>query len=349
MKSTTLNLILALGLTFLLNSCSTPKMFTTLDILRPATVSFAPEVNNVLIVNNSVIQPSNIGHYDTKLFTNPVSIDLIFDSAAIFCTASLRESLENKGFFNSVELSTNNQNNKDNFYQLAPLSKETVKSLCGIYKTDAIISLERIITIDSSEEYTDGLSGYYNYLNVKVLTNWGIYYPTDLSTTFQQYTDSFTWESSNTKRALAANQLPSRYDALVDASILSGSNIADRFIPHWDKEDRYFYAPKDKTMQPAMDSVIVRNWSAAIRLWKEATENSKNNKLKFQAANNIAIAYEISGDIDNAYKYCMQALELYSTLTFFPENNDGYNLFTYQASLLKRKKEIELLNKQLAM
>jgi hypothetical protein len=45
----------------LFSSCTT-MMYTSIDVLRPAKVSFDKNASNLLIVNNTVVQPNNIGH-----------------------------------------------------------------------------------------------------------------------------------------------------------------------------------------------------------------------------------------------------------------------------------------------
>ena len=44
-----------------LSSC-TSTLFTSIDVLRPAKVSFDKSAKNLLIVNNTTIQPSSYGH-----------------------------------------------------------------------------------------------------------------------------------------------------------------------------------------------------------------------------------------------------------------------------------------------
>jgi len=351
MKSSLYTLLTLFGLILFLSSCSTPKMFTTLDILRPAQVTFAPEVNSILLVDNSLPQPSDIGHYVQKIDKEQTNVELKFDSAAIFCTASLREALEGKAFFNNVHLAQNKTNVTDSFYKITPLTKEIVKTLCGIYHVDAVVSLDRLLSADKITEYmiaNDNIE-YGDDLDVKIFTDWSIHYPTDKPVTYTQFTDSFTWESSSANINKAADDLPKRYDALVDASLLTGSNIADRFIPHWEKEDRYFFTPRNKTMREAMDSVVVRNWKAAIGLWKKAAENSRSQKLKFQSYNNMAIASEILGDLNNAQKYCDEAINSYPYTQFYSNefDNEFYQLTSYQKELKRRVGEIKLLKKQL--
>lgn len=325
---------------FLLSSCKTQKMFTTLDLLRPAEITFAPGAKNVVIVNNSVVQPYNVGHLNDN---STVSQTVKFDSAALFCNASLRENLESKEFFNSVNMAQTNQNKTDNFYKINTLDKESVRFLCDLYKADAVISLDHIQTEDKIGQYYSDFS-VVSALDVKVVTTWSVHYPDNTASTFKQFTDEFSWEEESSP------SLPERYDALVDACILTGGNVADRMVPRWEKQERYFYTPKNSLMEQAMDSVERRNWKGAIELWKQAADQSKNNTLKFRASNNIAIAYEILGDLDNAIEYSQQTINLYPYITVisFSENDDIYGIVQYNEFLKKRKDEVELIKKQLS-
>lgn len=329
--------------TLIFTSCATPRMFTTLDLLRPAEVTFEAEVKNVLVVNNSAVQPYNVGHYDLRTNEGKKSETLKFDSAALFCTASLRENLEDKEFFNEVKVAQTNQNKTDNFYKITPLDKETVKFLCNLYQTDAIISLDHIQTNDEIGRYFEDFS-IISALDVKINTAWSIHYPNSTPSVHVQFSDDFSWEEAN------ESNLPNRYDALVDACILTGSNSAERMIPRWEKQDRYFYAPKKPLMQQAMDSVITRNWKSAISLWKQASEQTKSFKTKFQAANNMAIAYEILGDIDNAIASSELAINYYPYITIanYNENNYIFETLNYYNFLKKRKEELNLISKQLS-
>lgn len=332
--------------TLVLTSCSTPRMFTTLDLLRPADVTFKPEAKHVLIVNNAVTQADNMGHYRLNNVTgDTISESLKFDSAAVFCNASLYEGLEESQFFNSVQILYVKQNFTNNFHKIAPLDKEKVRTLCDIYNVDAIISLDHVLTRDYTGEYyyTDTYNTY-AALHIDVYSTWSIHYPDDSKPAYFQYADEFSWEDRTISR------LPDRYDALVDASLLTGSNVVDRLIPRWEKQERYFYTPKKPLMIQAMDSVAHRNWEAAILLWQKAANETKNSSLKFYAVNNIAIAYEVLGDYDKAIDYALQAVHLYEHVFVFniSQHQGIYSALEYLEFLKKRKEEIELLNKQLS-
>jgi hypothetical protein len=141
-------------------------------------------------------------------------------------------------------------------------------------------------------------------------------------------------------------ELPKRSDALVDGALNTGHKTVDRFIPYWDKVDRYFFNSTNKYMKPGMDSVYVKNWDSAISSWKIAFEKNKSPWIQAQAANNIAIAYEITGNIDKAIEYATIAYYSFGKIDFA-----GYDSFSrladYISELNNRKNDIMILKKQL--
>lgn len=331
-------------LVILLSSCSVPRAFTTIDVLRPARVTFRPEVKNVVIVINAPIQPENIGHivFENEHERNEI---LKFDSAAIFCTASLRENLESKGFFKIINSDTRNFNQSNRFYKVDTLNKYTIRKLCKKYNSDAVISLDHISTIDQIAIWNN-IDDTFATIDVEMKTIWSIHYPAEkIKSDNIQFIDNFSWDININQKQ------PIRYNALVDAAILTGQSVADRFIPYWEKQDRYFYTPKRDIMTQAMDSVSYRKWESAIKLWEKALYSNKEKiSVQFQAANNIAIAYEILQDYPNAIKYAKKAVNLYPNIITFDSiiSNSIYDLVPYIEYLERRQEEIKLLNKQLS-
>lgn len=330
-----------LFITFLV-SCTT-RAFTSIDVLRPAEVTFNPEVKNLVIVINSVSQPENAGHILLKN-GKEINKNVKSDSVALFCTASVRENLENKGFFNSVNLSQNNRNHSDNFYKVTPLSKNDVQQLCAMYNAEAVLSLDHIYVTDKTGTYYN-VSKSYVATDVSVKTTWSVHYPTyDVTPQYIQFADSFSWESNNNK------EHPTLYNTLVDAAIITGANVADRLIPHWEKQDRYFYTSRNSLMQQAMEAVSYNKWNKAIEIWNEILKDDRKSKnLKFQAANNMAIAHEIIEDYETAIKYVNFAIKLYPSITITDNNLTFsiYKMMSYLEYLKLREEEIKLLNKQL--
>ncbi len=324
-------------------SCSTPRMFTTLETLHPAEVSFDPSVQRVLIVNNSVVQPDNVGHFDFKTFNEiekPTNVSLKFDSAAVFCIASLKENLEETGFFRSVDMQLKSLNTSDVFNQTISLKPQNVKQLCREYGVDALIALNNIEIEDRLIKNRKNEPG---ALDVMVKTKWEVLYPNEKHGVAKEFVDEFSWEEYQ------AQELPARYDALVDASILSGVNISNRMIPQWEKEERYFFTPKRGLFTQAMHAFSQRNWKEAIQLWEQAEQEYSDASLKFYAVNNIAIVYEIMGDLDQAITYGDYLIKLYPHVKVYSTYSlDQINQsIQYVAKLKTKREEQKLLRKQL--
>ena len=332
---------------FLFSSC-TSTLYTSLDVLRPAKVAFEPDAKNLLIVNNSIIQPANYGHINLLLNEKPKLISVATDSLAIFCLSALKEGIEEKNFFSSVQLLTNSTNNSTDFIAINQLNKDSVNSLCKQYQTDAILALNKIKVNDELNEYSlDDYNSYLSTFEIKLDTYWSIYYPTKNEISTIQFKDTVYWENEAYSRKKATSELPKRHDALIDGALIAGQKSVNRFTPYWDKVDRYFFNPKNKIMKQGIDSIYVKNWNAAIKCWENLIGKTKSYSLKAKASNNIAIAYEILGDIEKAFKAATNSLEYYSRLSIISDYKSIIQISEYHTELSKRKYEIDFLKLQL--
>ncbi|MEI8086530.1 MAG: DUF6340 family protein [Paludibacter sp.] len=346
MKTHNLKIIFIAFVTVFLSSC-TNLLYTSLDVLRPAKVAFAPEAKNLLIVNNTVVQPPEIGHVTQLLNENPRNILLQSDSLSIFCLGALTEELNGKNFFSSVLLIPESKNNSRNFNQISTLNADSVHDLCFAQKADAILSLDKIkVNDDLSEYYLTETGTFLATLEVKYETSWSIYYPNKPEIATMQFKDTVYWESESYFRKKGMSELPNRGDALVDGALNVGQKSVNRFVPYWEKADRFFFNPHNKLMKKGMDSVYVKNWKSAIEYWESALKKTKSTWIKAQATNNIAIAYEILGDIDKALDYATQSYYSLGTLSFV-DYDSFFRVAEYINELTQRKKDIAKLKIQL--
>lgn len=329
-----------------LSSC-TKLLYTSLDVLRPAKVEFNTEANNLSIINNTVIQPQNVGHKTILLDGKTQNISVLTDSLAIFCLTSMTEELESKGFFQTVKLKPNTINNSKEFSKPEKLSNENVVKICNLNNTNVVLSLDRIkVSDDLKEYYLAENSTYLNSLEVKFETNWSIHYLNNSDVKTVNFKDTLYWETESYSRMKASSELPSREDALIDGALEIGRKSVNRFIPYWEKVDRYFFSSENKMIKRGLDSIYVKNWDSAIDLWKSVFQITKSSMIQAKAANNIAVAYEITGDINNAIDYATKALYSYSKLTII-DYQTFIRLSEYLNELNKRKNEIRILKKQL--
>ncbi len=140
--------------------------------------------------------------------------------------------------------------------------------------------------------------------------------------------------------------LPDRYNALIDGALYAGRNAVDKFIPYWTKADRYFFTGGNKKLTQGMDSVTVRNWEGAIAVWNSILESNASSSTKAKVSHNIAVVYEIQGDIEKAVEQIDKALD-YITKSAMIDSDTTFTILAYYDELQKRKQEAELLDKQL--
>ena len=327
-------------------SCSN-LLFTSLDVLRPAKVAFSPDANNLLIVNNTVVQPVEYGHTTQLINSKPQKVLVSADSVGIFCVSSLTEEMQTKDFFKNVNSISESINKSTDFLTTQILSPAKVKQLCLSNQSDVVLSLDKIKVLDDLSEYFNSQSNsYLASLEVKVQTDWTIHYLNNSKVSTIQFLDTVYWEAESYQRKNAISQLPERSDALIDAAIMAGKKSIDRFVPHWEKVDRYFYNSPSKIMKAAMDSVYVKNWDSAINLWQTAYNNTKSKLIKSQAANNIAICYEITGNIEKAFEYAAISYYMMDQLSVY-DYESYIRTVDYVNELARRKNEIETLKVQL--
>lgn len=346
MKTFRLKIITLSFVSVFLSSCTT-LMFTSLDVLRPAKIAFVPEANNLLIVNNTITQPAEYGHKIQLLNERAKKVTLPTDSLSIFCLGALKEELDGKNFFSTIQLLPNTLNSGSDFNNISRLNAGNVKNLCKSQQADVILSLDKItVNDDLIEYYVNESSTFLSTLDVKFETFWSVQYPNNPKITSVQFKDTIYWESESYYRKKAMSDIPNRSDALIDGSLYVGQKTINRFIPYWDKVDRYLFKSNNKLMKQGLDSVYVKNWTSAIENWEKAIKNTKSTKVQAQAQNNIAVAYEIIGNMDKASDYAAKSYYSFSKIPI-DEFSSYSRLIDYMNELEQRKSEISVLKKQL--
>lgn len=330
-------------------ACSTSHnlLYTTVDVLRPAVVVFPKDVNSLLTINNCVPQPENEGHTMLLLDDEIKSVGIKTDSLPMFLLSALNEDIENKGFFADNALIVNSINTRDDFSKISPLSPVQIENLTQQTGTNAILALNKLEVVDLlsegyniyTEEYVLGLDVIYN-------SYWTLQFVDEQK---NQNTQTFTfhdtvyWESSSYDRQQLIENFPDRYDALVDGALYAGQKMTNRLIPYWEENDRYLFEIDNSFMQQGMDLVAKRDWAGAIPLWQSATEQTEKLKEKALIQNNIAVAQEISGDLNAALNTITQAIVNYGS----GNKKDLNTMLDLKEQLLARLKQQILLREQI--
>jgi hypothetical protein len=329
----------------LLSSCSS-LLYTSIDVLKPAVVSFDASAQNILLVNNTLAQPDYYGHKNEFYNQSTKYVKVNTDSLPLFVLSMLSEKLTDNGFFGNVDLVLNSVNNDSDFFATQNLSFDKVKNLCKTYDADVVLSLDRLKVNDViGDVYYQDINTYYVALVARYEARWSVLYPSKNTRETYTFRDTIYWEGENTNRQKAHLQLPDRADALVDGALYAGENVVKRLMPYWTKSDRYFFSSNKKEMKQGLDSIYAKNWSGAIKVWGKAIENASNS-YKGQLAYNLAVAYELDGDINKALQYVWIAYE-YLKYDYSLQYEHPLLLNDYMKELNVRKADIDLIRKQL--
>lgn len=137
---TTLYLLVAC----LFSACSTIE-YIGIETYNPAEITFPKKVDKVLIVNNAVPQPDDVGYTYNLYGTVQDTARAHADSALYDACHSLGKSIVDVSFFNDVLLYHDGTRQDTKYLVDEKLTPEAVKELCRETGTDAVISFDRLL------------------------------------------------------------------------------------------------------------------------------------------------------------------------------------------------------------
>jgi hypothetical protein len=100
----------------------------------------------------------------------------------------------------------------------------------------------------------------------------------------------------------------------------------------WRPERRRYFIKGNAGFRQANQFAERGDWLNAVLKWTEVAEKASSKTLKSKAQLNVALGYEILGDIDMAIKW---ALESYETM---------YRPLTYEYLEILRRRKNEIKN-----
>jgi len=345
MKKFVFPLILLFGI--MVSSC-TSMLYTSIDVLRPAKVTFEKDAKSLLIVNNSVSQPASYGHTNELAGEKKKNVSVNTDSLAIFCLSVVNEEFQKNDFFNQTNLNLETINDSGSFLIASSPKMDKLNDLSQKYDADVVLSLDKIKVNDRVSDFYNNETGkFYALFEANFESAWTVSYPKLNKSQSYNFKDTIYWEEENYLRKKALETLPKRYNALIDGALYVGQNTMKKLVPWWDKDDRYFFKTNNKYMKEGLDSVYVKNWSSAISIWKNGLSKS-GIATQAKLLHNIATAYEIKGDMINAKLFNQKAIDTYESSTIM-DYNHYITMRLYNQTLEKRQKEIETINRQLGV
>lgn len=319
----------------LFTACSQVR-FVGIETFNPAEITYPDHVGNVLIVNNAVPQLPDSG-YEYKI--NGVLQDTCkayADSALFDACRALGEAIVETGFFNDVLLFDENTRKDNSFLLDVKLTQEEVQALCEETGADAVISIDRLL-FNMKKEVFVFLEGYaYGTVDIEMKGIVRSYLPfkeTPHATVL--IADSLFWDEEAFDINILNQLLPLPGNALRIAGACIGNKTHPVFVPHWDRENRWFFTGLGARWKKASAYAAKNKWGEALEEWLYIYNNSSHWKSKAKAASNTALAYELTGDLDKALLLATEACELYEKNV---GENDPYAYYQrlYKETIAKR-------------
>lgn len=335
---------IALGMFLGVTSCTSLSTISV-EVMKPATYSVAPQIISVLVVDNSYPSVSDSANR-VNLLGKRSTIDSVFvNDFGLRATESMAYELDQRAFFDSIFFHPHSLNRPNDGIPLPELSLESIDSLLNIYNANAIISLEdfRYNSLIKVSNYADS---YYVTLDTDGTLFWK-FYDADgyiLDTYLQR--DSIFWSDVILKQNNSPIVIPDLRDALQTLADFMGRNYPNRVSPSWKLEDRNFFMGGHYLFSRATDLAKINNWNEAAKVWYYVYENG-TAKQKAMAAFNLALSFEMRSDFDEALAWADISKKSFSNLKFLQSKGSLKNRATlYYLRLQERLNEQNKLNEQ---
>lgn len=217
---------------------------------------------------------------------------------------------------------------------------DEVKTLCDTFGTDAILSLDyfktRVSTAFQKENFFDpGNSSFLMQSQAQMKISYEalfrVYDPIREKIILREFLrDTIIWEDQDSSTGVLFERFSSVKNALTEVGIAIALDLSGEISSNWYEEKRSYFVSGDSNMKQAAQLVNANQWEAALALWKDTAEKTKSKSLKSKAEFNIALGYEMQGDLDASIEWALQSYNtMYRT-----------NTYNYLETLKRRKNDI---------
>ena len=319
--------------------------------MRPADIHIPSYVKTILLLDRTKPKNETITTIEGVLTGQLPGENRAATQGAL---QELNKSLQISPRFGSIMASERVEGNSLTAAFPDPLSSGFVQKLCESHNAEAIVAIE---VFDSDFIITDGkrkkkkivgdgankreieVDEYYASGIATIKLGIRLYDRTSATIVDEHiYTRTNTWNSAAASKSQALAQLLSKGEATRELAKLMASDYAYKIAPLPSSVSRSFYKKSRKSSQIEQGSRLgdVNNWYEAVEVWKSGLQNA-DKKRSGILSYNIAIGYEVLGELDLAIKWAQDAYTKY-------ENKMAKD---YVWALKQRKQSEERLKQQM--
>ncbi len=199
-----------------------------------------------------------------------------------------------------------------------PLDWEYVEEVCQTYNTDALIVLENLpmytvtnFSVGQDYNYYPQKS-YYASMDFYSSAHWRVYYPKDKSIIIDisSKQDTLYWDSYKLDLLEVFQTLPSVKEASIETGIYAAKKFSEKISTQWKEVSRFYYVMKNTSIDQSIEYAANGEWEKALDNWKQYTSTG-NKKEQSKIMLNVALAYEMVGDLASAIEWTKKSISIY--------------------------------------
>lgn len=319
--------ILGLFLSGILSSCGSVEVLTY-DQLRPAEISLPTEIRQVGVVNNMSQR--------AKAPSNDLYIGLLQGEGKDF-TEVLAGDLADSKYFDQVIICDSALQDKNAEITIDPkLSVETVSQLASNLGVDLLISMEGLWVETAKKQIQyPGWDALIPALQATLTPLVRVYLPGRSQPLYTlSPSDSIYWDLGTPL---------SEKIVLDEATRIVAGKITNYLVPTWKSVDRVYFVGGCVEMRDASICMNEGDWQEAQNTWKGLYDRLRKGKTKARAAYNIALSYEMLGNIEEALSWIRKSEQFVA-----PSSQEEQLVKKYTEVLKSRMQEMVSLNSQMS-
>jgi len=342
--------LLLLLLTY--SSCTSIHRFAV-DVQEPASVTLPVSAQNVLILNNSVVQPKNYGIDRTFAGQSiPANYPLSLDSTVWSAMDEIAAVLNESGFFKTISTYRAPLRTDDEWLSVADLSPELQSDFYDTENYDALLVINRLLftvkedvkKIEQSIFSADPAA--FVDLHAEGILTCSMYaYGKEKPLTTFTVSDSLFMKSAVLiDSTVLFTEIPEYI--LHELSHIVGNHAAMHLIPTWNTTERTLFTGRNARMREAAGYAANHQWVKAESIWKTELEKLTKPNDKAKIAFNLATADEMQDKFESAQVWAQKAKKYFEDAG---KNNDSEELKLsnqYISELERRIKNNHLLDLQ---
>jgi tetratricopeptide (TPR) repeat protein len=306
---TILHSLVLIGLAILFSSSA----WVTLTLVQPAQVSLPQHIQTMIIVDRTLVPDTKENKLEGLITGEAFHQD---EQAVLQAIEGLIYTVSNGDRFKIIRTTERYKGDPTGKVFPKAMSWTDISILCSKYKADAALILE---TFDSDFMLTHGsrASGtgipgisFYAEGIATISMGFRIYDATEkVISDAYLFNHEMHFDAGGNSLADAVAGVLNKTESVKRAAYEAGTMYGQRITPTYYTVTRYFYdkPKKNKKLSEGVRKSKVADWQGAVESWKEAMKTAKKDKHKGRISLNIAVGYEVLGDLDKALEWAQKS------------------------------------------